>query len=84
MWQTFIFGMHWRHEGEMYYDELSAGSQAEAADYFIDHKRDDVALVRIELVGPDHPGVREYAHSPVSPFKPLQARRRMDKDEDAR
>jgi hypothetical protein len=46
--------------------------------------RDDVALVRVELVGPDQPGVREYAHSPVSPFSPLKARRRLDKDEDAR
>jgi hypothetical protein len=68
----------------MYYDELSAGSEDEAADYFIGHKRDDVDLVRVELVGPDDGGVREYAHSPVSPFAPLMARRRLDRDEDAR
>ncbi len=68
----------------MYYDELPATSKEEAAEYFIDHMRDDVALVRIELVGPDEPGVREYAHSPDSPFSPLKARRRLDKDEDAR
>jgi hypothetical protein len=68
----------------MYYDELSADSQEEAAEYFIDHKRDDVDLIRVELVGPDDSGVREYAHSPVSPFSPLMARRRLDKDEDAR
>ena len=68
----------------MYYDELPATSKEEAADYFIDHMRDDVALVRVELVGPDEPGVREYAHSPLSPFSPLKARRRLDKDEDAR
>jgi hypothetical protein len=68
----------------MYYDELSAGSMEEAADYFIDQKRDDVALVRVELVGPDEPGTREYAHSPISPFSPLKARRRLDADEDAR
>ena len=68
----------------MYYDELPAASKDEAAEYFIDHMRDDVALVRVELVGPDEPGVREYAHSPVSPFSPLKARRRLDKDEDAR
>ena len=84
MWQTFIFGMHWRHGGKMYYDELTAASQEEAAGYFIDHMRDDVSLVRVELVGPDEPGTREYAHSPVSPFSPLMARRRLDKDEDAR
>ena len=84
MWQTYIFGMHWKHQGEMYYDELTASSQDEAAGYFIDHCRDDVSLVRVELVGPDEPGTREYAHSPVSPFSPLKARRRMDKDEDAR
>jgi hypothetical protein len=68
----------------MYYDELSAGSPDQAAAYFIDHKRDDVDLVRVELVGPDDGGVRELAYSPVSPFTPLMARRRLDKDEDAR
>ena len=68
----------------MYYDELSAGSMEEAAGFFIDHKRDDVSLVRIELVGPNEGGVRELARSPYSPFDPLRARRRMDIDEDAR
>jgi hypothetical protein len=68
----------------MYYDELPASSKEEAAEYFIDHKRDDVALVRVELVGPDDSGVCEYAHSPISPFGPLKARRRLDRDEDAR
>jgi hypothetical protein len=38
----------------------------------------------VELVGPDDGGVREYAKSPVSPFAPLKARRRMDEDEDVR
>ncbi len=84
MWQTYIFGMHWVHKGKMYNDELSAGSKEEAWDYFNDHKRDDVALVRVELIGPDDSGVREHAHSPISPFDPLRARRRTDKDEDAR
>jgi hypothetical protein len=84
MWQSYIFGMHWKHSEKMYYDEVTAESMVEAADYFIDHKRDDVALIRIEVVGPDEPGVREYAHSPVSPFNPLKARRRIDRDEDAR
>ena len=83
MWQTFIFGMHWQHGGKMYYDELPATSKDEAAGYFIDHMRDDVALIRVELVGPDEPGVREYARSPVSPFDPLIARRCLDEDEDA-
>ena len=68
----------------MYYDEIPADSKEEAAECFIDHKRDDVSLVRVELVGPNEGGVREYAHSPLSPFDPLRARRRLDKDEDAR
>lgn len=68
----------------MYYDELPAESMEEAAGYFIEHMRDDVSLVRVEPVGPDEPGTREYAHSPVSPFSPLKARRRLDKDEDVR
>jgi hypothetical protein len=84
MWQTFIFGMHWMHGGRTYYDELSSGSKEEAAEYFSDHKRDDVTLIRVELVGPDDSGVREHAQKPVSPFSPLKARRRTDMDEDAR
>src|SRR3954454_22284710 len=84
MWQTFIFGMHWKHQAKMYYDELPACSKEEAAEYFIDHMRDDVSLVRVELVAPDEPGVREYSYSPYSPFRPSKARRTLDKDEDAR
>jgi len=68
----------------MYYDELPADSKDEAALYFIDNKRDDVSLVRVVPVGPDDCGVREFAHSPLSPFDPLKARRRTDKDDDAR
>jgi hypothetical protein len=84
MWQTFIFGMHWSHGGKMYYDELLAGSSDEARESFNTQKRSDVTLVRVELIGPDNPGVREYAHSPISPFSPLKARRKLDQDEDAR
>ena len=84
MWQSYIFGMHWKHDGKMYYDELPAESKEEAAGYFIDHKRDDVAWVRVELVGPNEGGVREFAVSPDRPFSPLMARRRLDKDEDVR
>lgn len=84
MVERFIFGMHWRHAGKMYYDELPADTKEEAAEYFIDHKRDDVSLVRVELVGPNEGGVREFTQSPHSPFSPLTARRRLDRDEDAR
>ena len=84
MWQTYIWGMHWRHGGKMYYDELPAGSMVEAADYFIDHKRDDVTLVRVEKVRSDDNGVREPANSPYSPFSPLVKWRKTDEDEDAR
>ena len=46
MWQMYKFGMHWKHGGEMYYDEVPATSMVEATDYFIDNKRADVSLVR--------------------------------------
>ena len=46
MWEMYKFGMHWKHSGKMYYDEVIATSMVEAADYFNDNKRDDVALVR--------------------------------------
>jgi hypothetical protein len=84
MWQTYIFGMHWEHEGKMYYDEIPAESVDEATDYFNHLKRDDVTLVKAEAVRPDDNGVREPARSSLKPFDPLQARRRTDKDEDAR
>jgi hypothetical protein len=68
----------------MYFDELPGGSEVEVADYFNDNKRDDVSLVRVELIGPDDSGVREFSGSPDAPFSPLMARRRLDRDEDAR
>jgi hypothetical protein len=84
MWRRYIFGVDWRHAGEMYYDEFPADSKADAKEYFNDHKRDDITLVRVEKIRPDDSGVRELACSPLSPFSPLMARRRLDRDEDAR
>lgn len=68
----------------MYYDEVPADSKEKAAEYFIDHKRNDVSLVRVELVGPNEGGIRELARSPNAPFRPLLARRRLDIDEDVK
>ena len=84
MWQTYIFGAYWKHEGRTYYDVFPADSKNDAEEYFNYHKRDDVTLLRVEKVRSDDNGVREPAHSPVLPFSPLVAWRRMDKDEDAR
>ena len=84
MQQMFRFRMHWMHKSKVYIDELSAGSTTEAVDYFNDNKRSDVSLARVESIGPDENGVREFAHSPDSPFSPLMARRKLGKDEDAR
>ena len=42
----------------MYYDEVTAASKEQAAEYFVEHKRDDVALVRVDLVGPEDCGFR--------------------------
>ena len=76
--------MHWKHDGKMYYDEIPAESKEEAIEYFNDHKRDDVTLVRVVYIGPNEGGVREPARSPDSPFGPLKARRKPGKDEDVR
>jgi hypothetical protein len=84
MWQSYIFGMHWRHDGRMYYDEVHAESKEAATEYFMDHKRDDVTLVRVELIGPDEGGVREPVGRPVLPFSPLTARRQPGTEADAR
>jgi len=84
MWQSYIYGVHWTCEGKGYYDEIPAESKEEAREFFIEHKRDDVRLVRVEFVGPNEGGVREPAYSPYLPFGPLRARRRTDCEEDAR
>ena len=84
MQEMFKFHVHWRHNSQMYVDELPAASMVEVVDYFNDHKRPDVSLVRVELVGPDEGGLREPARSPNLPFGPLIARRRLDIDENAR
>ena len=84
MWQSFIYGMHWKHDGKMYYDEVAAESKEDAVEYFIDNKRDDVTLVRVEYLGPNEGGVQETVGPPVLPFSPLQARRRLGADEDVR
>ena len=80
----FRYHVHWKYQSKMYLDELCASSKVEAVDYFNDNKRGDVSLVRVEYIGPDEGGTREFAHSPDSPFSPLLARRRLDIDEDAR
>jgi hypothetical protein len=84
MWQSFIYGVYWRHDDRMYYDEVHADSKEEAVEYFIEHKRDDVTLVRVELAGPNDGSVRQPAGLPILPFDPLMARRRLDRDENAR
>ncbi len=84
MRERFIFGMHWKYDGRMYYDEIPADSMEQATEYFIDHQRDDVSLIRVELVGPNEGGLREPAALPDLPFSPLIARRRSDMDQDAR
>ena len=84
MVEMFKYHLHWKHDGKMYVDELPGTSVTDVVDYFNDNKRSDVSLVRVELVGPDEGGVREFVCSPNSPFSPLIARRRLDRDEDAR
>jgi hypothetical protein len=84
MWQSYIYGMHWECDRKLYYDEVPAESKEGATEYFNDHKRDDVTLMHVVYVGPNEGGVREMAGRPVWPFGPLVARRRLDRDEDAR
>jgi hypothetical protein len=83
MWQSYIYGMHWKCDGKMYYDEVPAESAAGAVEFFNDHKRDDISLIRVEYIGPNEGGVREWNHRPDSPssYPPLAARRRLDKED---
>jgi len=52
MSQSYTFGIHWMHRRALFYDELSAASTEEARDYFNRHKRDDVALIRVDMLNP--------------------------------
>jgi hypothetical protein len=84
--EMFNFRVHWMYKGKVYFDEFCAASESQAAQYFNENKRSAVSLVRVVYIGPDDGGggVQEIVHSPDSPFSPLMARRRLDKDEDAR
>ena len=84
MWQSYLYGMHWKHDGKMYYDEVSAESKEKAVEYFIEHKRDDVTLVRVDFIGPNEGGMREPVGSPDLPFSPLMGRREPGTQLDAR
>jgi len=57
MRQSSKFGVHWQHDGKAYYDEVRAESAAAAAEYFNEHKRDDVTLERVEPVRSNEGGV---------------------------
>lgn len=54
----------------MFYDEVSAASTEEARKYFNQHKRDDVALIRVDFVGQSAPVTRDYAFLPVPAVDP--------------
>jgi hypothetical protein len=84
--ESFKFRVHWMYKDKVYFDEFCAASEREAAQYFNDNKRSDVSLVRVVYLGPGDGGigVQEIVPSPDSPFTPLTARRRLDKDENAR
>src|SRR5215475_10226165 len=65
MSQSFIFGIHWSHAGNMYYDELSADEKDEVVNYFNQHKRLDVTLVEAELIGPEDMPVEQLLQYPA-------------------
>jgi hypothetical protein len=52
MSETYTFGIHWMHRTALFYDEVSAASTEEAREYFNRHKRDDVALIRVDQLNP--------------------------------
>ena len=63
----------------------NCGQCAETVDITRQLKAGDEFAKRYGFVDDDDgPGTREYAHSPVTPFSPLQARRKLDANEDAR
>jgi len=84
MSDRFIYGMHWRHDGKLYDDEVPAESKDEAIAYFVELHRGDIVLVRVELVGPNDGSVQDVIVPPTSPFGALSARSRLDTDADAR
>ena len=62
--QMFIFGIHWSHGGNTYYDELLACEEDKLINYFNQRKRSDVTLVKVELCGPEDMTVYQLLQHP--------------------
>ena len=52
MAQLFLFGLHWSHAGNLYYDAVLTGEKDELINYFNQHKRSDVTLVKSSSLAP--------------------------------
>lgn len=81
--EIFKYHVHWKHEGQIYMDEVSAASVTEVVDYFNENKRLDVFLLGVELVGPAEGGSGEFTHLPILPFAPIMAHRKWNVDKNA-
>ena len=65
MAQLFLFGLHWSHAGNLYYDAVLTGEKDELINYFNQHKRSDVTLVKIEFFGPEDMPIEQYLQRPA-------------------
>ncbi len=84
MKQMFKFRIHWEVGNKTHYSKITAASKADALQAFQAHKLPGVSLLRAELLGPDAAAPPVPSDPLDSPFDPLVARRRLDKDEDVR
>ena len=84
MKEMMTFRLRWTAQGKEQVTELRAGSAGDARQAFNAHRLPGVLLISVEPVDPDAASLPVPSRSPDSPFDPLVARRRMDKDEDVR
>lgn len=82
--EMMTFRLHWTAQGKEQVTELRAGSAGDARQAFNALRLPGVLLISVEPIDPAAASLPVPSHSPDSPSDPLIARRKMDKDEDAR
>jgi hypothetical protein len=78
------FRIRWAVKGKEEVTEFRAASAEDAHRAFNAHRLPGVSVISIEPIEPDASAPPVSNRSPISPFGPLKAQRRLDKDEDAR
>ena len=78
------FRLRWEVRGKEHVSEMRAATAGDARQAFNAYRLPGVLLNSVEPIEPDAPAPPLSTNPSGSPFRPLVARRRTDRDEDAR